>query len=226
MTRTRVHPAPPVRCSAIGGADRQPLLENISAKTETAVGSRLDEVTEKIMNSNARFTILTRMSFISLLLVGVFTAQAQEAPPKSDTDRGQAQTAVSGEPTTQRGDVAPVPQRGEATQGPSVVHPESRPERPPGDSRQTRPSGAQDTQPQSSTSSFRKPISDVQAAIKVLPKDQANVRSKTPCGSPKCQGEALNAQKPFTSQVVGTTGKGSGNVGISKSVGTAGRGRR
>jgi hypothetical protein len=177
------------------------------------------------MYRNTRFAIVTIISFFSLLLVGVYTAHAQDAPPKSGTDRGGTQTAVSVDPVLQRGDVTPVPPRGGATQGPPDVHPETRQRRPPGEARQTRPSGAQDTQPQSSSSSFPGPFSDIQAAIKVQPQNQVNTRSKTPCGSPKCLGEALTTQKPFTSQLDGI-GKGSGNVGSLKSVGTAGRGRR
>jgi hypothetical protein len=77
------------------------------------------------MNRNTRFTIVTIISFLSLLLVGVYTAHAQDSPLKSGTDRGGAQTAVS---------VEPVPLRGGATQGPPDLHPESRQRRPPGPS--------------------------------------------------------------------------------------------
>jgi len=178
------------------------------------------------MNGNTRFTIVTVISFFSLLLVGVYTAHAQDSPPKSGTDRGGgAPTAVSVEPTPQRGDVTPVPQREGATQGPAVLQPETRPQRPPEAARQTRPSGARDTQPQSSSSSFTGPVSDVQAASKVLPQNQVNPRSNTPCGSPKCLGGVLTTQKPFTSQLDGI-GKGSGNVASPKFQGAAGRGRR
>ena len=170
------------------------------------------------MNRNKRLTIVTIISFFSLLLVGVYTAHAQDAPPKSGTDRGGAQTAVSVDPAlptdvTQvpRGDATPVPPRGGATQGPPDVHSDTRQERPPGQTRQTRPSGTQDTQPQSSSSSFPGPFSDVQSAIKVQPQNQVNTKSNTPCGSPKCLGEALTTQKPFTSQLDGI-GKGQTQV--------------
>ena len=60
------------------------------------------------MNRNTRFAMVI-ISFLSLLLVGVYTAHAQDAPPKSgDSSRG-AQTAVPVEPAPQRGDVTPVP---------------------------------------------------------------------------------------------------------------------
>jgi hypothetical protein len=156
------------------------------------------------MNRNTRFAIVIILSFISLLLVGVYTANAQE---KSDTDRRGTQTSVSVDPVTlQRGDVTTVPPRGGATQGPVDVHPESRPR-------------------QSSSSSFPGPISDVQAAIKVLPKDQANIKSKTPCGSPECQSQALSIKKQSTAKtdVIKTT---SGQVTGSGFKGTARTGRR
>jgi hypothetical protein len=177
------------------------------------------------MNRNTRLTIVTIISFFSLLLVGVYTAHAQDAPPTSGTDRGGAQTVVPVDPTLQRGHVTLVPPRVGLTKRPPDLHPETRPERPPQGSRQSRPSGMQDTQPQSSSSSFPGPFKDLQAAIKVQPKNQVDTGSKTPCGSPKCLGEALTTKKPFTSQFYGT-GKGSGNVGTPKSMGTAGRRRR
>jgi len=174
------------------------------------------------MNRNTRFAIVTIISFFSLLLVSVYTAQAQDAPPKSGTDRGGTQTAVSVDPVPQRGDVTLVPPRGGATQGPADLHPETRQRRPPGEARDTRSSG---TQPQSSSSSFPSPFSDIQAAIKVQPQNQVNTKSNTPCGSPKCLGEALTTRKPYTSQL-DAIGKGSGNVGTLKSMGAVGRGRR
>jgi hypothetical protein len=166
------------------------------------------------MNRHTRFPIVV-ISFLSLLLVGVYTAHAQDAPPKSgDSGRG-AQTVVPVEPALPRGDVTPVPGRGGATQGPTDLHPESRPRRPSEASRDTRSSG---TQPQSSSSSFPGPFSDLQAAVKVQPKNQVNIRSKTPCGSPECQGQALAIKKQSTAKtdvIKATSGKvtGSGFTG-------------
>ena len=179
------------------------------------------------MNRNTRFAIVTINLFFSLLFVGIYAAHAQEAPPKSGTDRGGTQTPVTVDQTTTlpRGNGTVVPPRGGATQGPSDVHPETRQRRAPEADRQTRPSGMQDTQPQSSSSSFPGPFKDIQAAVKVQPQNQVNTKSNTPCGSPKCLGEALTTQKLFTSQVDGI-GKGPGNVVSPKVQGAAGRGRR
>lgn len=163
------------------------------------------------MNRNNRFTIVTIISFFSLLLVGVYTAHAAEA-----LTRGGTQTAVSVDPVLQRGSVTPIPHRMDATQGPTDGHL--------GGTRHAQPPGQTRTGTQS-LSSFPGPFKDLQAAIKVQPQNQVNAVSKTPCGSPKCLGEALTTQKPFTSQLDGIS-KGSGNVGSSKVMGTAGRGRR
>jgi hypothetical protein len=152
------------------------------------------------MNRNTRFAIVTIILSLILVPVGVSTAYEQRVP----TDSG-----------TGRPDSTPVPPSGGATQGPPAVHSDTRQERPPGQTR----SGTQ------SPSSFPGRFSDLQAAIKVQPQIQVNTGSKTPCGSPKCLGAALTTQKPFTSQLDGIS-KGSGNVGSSKVIGTAGRGRR
>lgn len=170
------------------------------------------------MDRNSQFSIVTIISFFFLMLVGVSTGHAQDAPPKSGDGSRGTQTAVPVEPALQL-------QRGVIFGEADVYHPETRPERPPGQTRDTRPSGTQDTQPQSSSSSFPGPFRDIQAAVKVQPQNQVNIGSKTPCGSPKCLGEALTTQKPFTSQLDGI-GKGSGNVGSPKVMGTAGRARR
>jgi hypothetical protein len=179
------------------------------------------------MNRNTRFVIVTIYLFFSLLFVGIYAAHAQEAPLGSSNDKRGTQTPVTVDQTTTlpRGNGTLVPPRGGATQGPADVHPETRQERQPGQTRQTRPSGMQDTQPQSSSSSFPGRFSDIQSAIKVQPQNQVNTKSNTPCGSPKCLGEALTTQKPFTSQLDGT-GKSSGNVVSPKFQGAAGRGRR
>jgi hypothetical protein len=172
--------------------------------------------------------IVTMNLFFSLLFVGVYAAHAQEAPLGSSNDKRGTQTPVTVDQTTPlpRGDGTVVPPRGDATQGPPDVHSDTRQRRGPEAARQTRPSGMQDTQPQSSSSSlFRDSISDVQSKIKALPQNQVNTKSNTPCGSPKCLGEALTTQKPFTSQLDGT-GKRSGNVVSPKFQGAAGRGRR
>jgi hypothetical protein len=156
------------------------------------------------MNRKTRFAIVTIISFFSLLLVGVYDAHAQE---KSDMDRRGTQTSVSVDPApSRRGDVTTVPPPGGATQGPVDVHPESRPR-------------------QSSSSSFPGPISDVQSAIKVLPQGQANIKSKTPCGSPECQSQALATKKQSTAKmdVIKAT---SGQVTGSGFKGTARTGRR
>jgi hypothetical protein len=155
------------------------------------------------MKKNKRFAIVTIILSLILLPVGVSTAYEQRVP----TDSG-----------TGRPDSTPVPPSGGATQGPPDVHPETRQDRPPGEVRQTRPSG-------SSYSSFPGPFSDLQSAIKVQPQNQVNTKSNTPCGSPKCLGEALTTHKLFTSQVDGI-GKGPGNVVSPKVQGAAGRGRR
>jgi hypothetical protein len=151
------------------------------------------------MNRNTRFPIVF-LSFLGLLLAGVSTAYAQEAPPRTTDDRGGSQTATAPvDPAPQRsGDVTPVPGRGSATPGPTDVHPETRQRRAPEASRQTRPSGASDTQAGSSSSSASVPIKDVQSAIKVQPRTQVNVRSKTPCGSPDCQSQVLSIKKQPT----------------------------
>jgi hypothetical protein len=174
------------------------------------------------MNRNMQFAMLIILSVFSLLLVGVYTAHAQE---KSDTDRRRTQTDVPVEPApSQRGDVAPVPQREGATSGPTDVHPETRQRRAPEAVRQTRPHGAQAPQADSSSSSFPGPISDVHSAIKVLPQN-SNTRFKTPCGSPECQSQALAIKKQSTakSDLISAT---SGQVTGSGFKGTARTGRR
>ena len=92
--------------------------------------------------------------------------------------------------------------RGGATQGPPDGHL--------GGTRQAQPPGQTRTGTQS-PSSFPGRFSDIQSAIKVQPQNQVNTESKTPCGSPKCLGEALTTQKPFTSQLDGI-GKGQTQV--------------
>jgi hypothetical protein len=176
------------------------------------------------MNRNSLFAIVTIISSFSLFLVGVFIANAQESPPKSgDSSRG-AQTSDPVTPPVERGVVTPVPSRDGATQGPTGVHTDTR-QRSQDQVRQTRPSGAQDTQP--SSSAFKGSINNnnLQAAIKVQPQNQVSARNKTPCGSPECLGAALTTRKPLTSQSYGMV-KGSGNVGGPNSMGTARLGRR
>ncbi len=176
------------------------------------------------MNRNMRFAMVIILSVFSLLLVGVYTAHAQE---KSDTDRRRTQTDVPVEPApSQRGDVAPVPQREGATSGPTDVHPETRQRRAPEAVRQTRPHGAQVPQSDSSSSSsFPGPISDVQSAVKVQPRIQPNIiKSKTPCGSPECLGAlAIKKQSTAKTDVIKAT---SGQVTGSGFKGTARTGRR
>jgi hypothetical protein len=169
------------------------------------------------MNRKTRFPIAI-LSFLGLLLAGVSTAYAQEAPPRTTDDRGGSQTVTAPvDPAPQRGgDVTPVPGRGTATtQGSADVHPENRQRRAPEASRQTRPSGESDTQAGSSSSSSPSPIKDVQSAIKVQPRSQVNVRSKTPCGSPDCKSQVLSIKKQPTATTnaikatsVKTTGSG------------------
>jgi hypothetical protein len=159
------------------------------------------------MNRNTRFAIVIILSFLSLLLVGVYNAHAQDSPPKSDTDRRGTQTSVSVDPApSQRGDVTTVPPRGGATQGPVDVHPESRPR-------------------QSSSSSFPGPFSDIQSAVKVQPRIQPNIiKSKTPCGSPECLGAlAIKKQSTAKTDVIKAT---SGQVTGSGFKGTSRTGRR
>jgi hypothetical protein len=179
------------------------------------------------MNTNTRFAIASIISFFSLLFVGIYAAHAQDSPLGSSNDRRGTQTSVTVDQTTTlpRGNGTLVPPRGDATQGPPDVHSDTRQRRGPEAARQTRPSGMQDTQPQSSSSLFRDSISDVQSKIRVLPQNQVNTKSNTPCGSPKCLGESLTTQKTVTSQLNGT-GKSSGNVVSPKFQGAAGRGRR
>jgi hypothetical protein len=152
------------------------------------------------MNRNTRFAIVTIILSLILLPAGVSTAYEQRVP----TDSG-----------TGRPDSTPVPPSGGATQGPPDVHPETRQAQPPGQTR----TGTQ------SPSSFPGRFSDIQAAVKVQPQNQVNTKFNTPCGSPKCLGEALTTHKAFTSQLDGI-GKSSGNVASPKFQGAARRGRR
>ena len=139
---------------------------------------------------------------------------------KSDTDRRGTQTVVPVEPALAAWGCYTSPARG-GYPGTADVHPETR--------RTAARSISADSAPrhatQSSSSSFPGPISDVQSAIKVQPQSQANIKSKTPCGSPECQSQALAIKKQSTAKtdVIKAT---SGQVTGSGFKGTARTGRR
>jgi hypothetical protein len=164
------------------------------------------------MRRTSRFPMVMILSSLFLLLGAFCTSYAQEAPPRTDEDRGRTPTVIP---------VEPEPQRGVNVGGQTdVLHPETRQQRPPDDRRQTRPPGSQDTEPRPSSSSFPGPFSDVQSAIKVQGKDTAATRFKTPCGSPDCQGKALIIKKQST-PTPGVIKANSGQVTGSDFKGTA-----